>query len=142
VEDGKYKLIKESIQTDGITDPMKVQSGTNVIIGGHTRCRIALELQLMSVPDRYYDVVDETAKYIMVMDNHTCIGDEKALMKLAWTFRVVVDSVGIPHGGDRRSKTDEEESGETNGKRKTQQHIADSFGINKRHFQRHLACYA
>jgi len=70
-EDGKYKLIKESVQTDGITDPLKVQAGTNVIIGGHTRCRIAQELQLTSVPVRYYDVDDETAKYMMVMDNHT-----------------------------------------------------------------------
>lgn len=134
--DGKYQWIRDSIQTDGMTEPIKAQSGTNVIISGHTRCRIALGLNMLKVPVRYYDVDDGEARYMMVTENHKRIGDEKDPVKLAWTFQVVVDAIGLSHGGGRQSKLN---SSDRKQKRKTQAQIAESFGMKETHFKRHLA---
>ncbi len=136
-EEGKFRLIKESVETDGINDPLKIQAGTNVIIGGHTRHRIALELGLPEVPVHYYDVNDETARYLMVLDNHKRTGDEKDAMKLSWTFKIVVKSIGIPHGGSRRDEVVEGEAGPVG--RKTLDEIAALFDMKKSNFKRYLA---
>ena len=129
--DGKFQWIQESIQTDGITEALKVQSGTNVIISGHTRRRIALGLNIPKVPVQYYGVDDDEARYMMVTENHKRIGDEKDPIKLAWTFQVVVEAIGLPRGRVRhRNETQ---------KRKTQTQIAESFGMKETHFKRHLA---
>lgn len=136
--EGKYMLIKESIETDGISDPLKVQRETNVIIGGHTRHRIALELGLTEVPARIYDVDDETARFLMVTDNFKRTGDEKDAMKLAWTFRVVVMSIGMTHGGNRRATEASEETVPTT-TRKTMEEIAALFDMKPSNFKRYLA---
>jgi hypothetical protein len=136
--EGKYMLIKESIETDGISDPLKVQQGTNIIIGGHTRHRIALELGLAEVPVRFYDVDDETARFLMVTDNFKRTGDEKDAMKLAWTFRVVVASIGMTHGGNRRATEALEETVPTT-TRKTMEEIAALFDMKPSNFKRYLA---
>lgn len=87
-DDGKYQFIRETIEQHGIEDAIKVQRGTNIILGGHTRHRIAMELGMVEVPVTYYDVDDETARYMMVVDNHQRIGDEPDPMKLAWTMNL------------------------------------------------------
>ncbi|MCL6441863.1 MAG: ParB N-terminal domain-containing protein [Alicyclobacillus sp.] len=133
--DGKYQFIRATIVEHGIEDPLKVQTGTNIIIGGHTRHRIALELGLPEVPVTYYDVDDETARYMMVVDNHKRIGDEQDAMKLAWTFKVVVEKEGFKHGGNRRGISS---SPEDNLKPKSLSEIASFFDLKQAHFIRYL----
>ena len=128
-DDGKYKLLAVSIREDGIQDPLKVQKGTNNIIGGHHRWKIAIAMGMKEVPARYYDVDDDEARLMMVMDNHKRIGDEKDPMKLAWTFQVVVSERGSARGGDRAR---EDKS------KQTLEELAQFFDMQRRHFIRYL----
>ena len=128
-DDGKYKLLAVSIREDGIQDPLKVQKGTNNIIGGHHRWKIAIAMGMKEVPVRYYDVNDDEARLMMVMDNHKRIGDEKDPMKLAWTFQVVVSKRGFARGGDRAR---EDKS------KQTLEELAQFFDMKRTHFIRYL----
>lgn len=103
-DDEKYQLIKESIRTEGILNPLKVQSKTQYLLAGHTRQRIALELGLETVPVIYYDIDDDEALFELVIDNHLRAADEKDPIKMAQTYKSIVDMVGLDHGGDRRSE--------------------------------------
>ena len=67
--DPRYEFIKMSVQAMGIETALHVQTGTNIILAGHLRQRIALELDLKEVPVVYYDVDDNEARYMMVVDN-------------------------------------------------------------------------
>ncbi len=81
--DPLYQFIKESVEEFGIKDALHVQRGTDVIIAGHLRRRIALELNLSEVPVVYYDVDDNKARYMMVIDNYQRIDASKDVD--AWT---------------------------------------------------------
>lgn len=130
-DDGRYLYILQSIENDGIEEAIKVQSGKDVIIGGHTRQRIALELGLKEVPVVYYDVDDESARYMMVTDNHKRIGDEHDPMKLAWTFKIVMDREGHSWGGDRTAKS-------TGWTLKDADTIASAFGLKRASLFRYI----
>ena len=67
--DPLYQFIKMSIQALGIETALHVQKNTNIILAGHLRQRIALELDLKEVPVVYDDVDDNEARYMMVVDN-------------------------------------------------------------------------
>ena len=82
--DGRYITIKESIVVNGIKQPLLVQQGTNMILGGHTRREIAMELSMNEVPVQYVDVDDEEARYMLIEDNLDRAEDEKDIMKIAW----------------------------------------------------------
>ena len=129
-EDGKYKLLALSIREEGIQDPLKIQKGTDNIIGGHHRWKIAVAMGMKEVPARYYDVDDDEARLMMVMDNHKRIGDEKDPMKLAWTFQVVVSENGATRGGAR--------GGDLKNKQ-TLEELAQFFGMKRRHFINYLS---
>ena len=60
----------DNVVKGGIKDALHVQTGTNIILAGHLRQRIALELNLKEVPVVYYDVDDNKARYIMAVDNY------------------------------------------------------------------------
>ena len=142
-DDGKYQFIRESIEDHGIEDAIKVQSGTNVIIGGHTRHRIALQLALAEVPVTYYDVDDDTARYMMAVDNHKRIGDEQDPMKLAWTFKVVVErsrGESLTDGqGLRENLGYPEDTLNSGSEPMTAQRIASFFGIKRNHLFKYLS---
>lgn len=79
----EFRLMKVSIELDGLRNPLLVQSGTNIIISGHTRWRIASQLGWTSVPVRYLDVDDDAAELMLVADNVERAGKERDLMRLA-----------------------------------------------------------
>ena len=81
--DPRYEFIKMSVQAMGIETALHVQTGTNIILAGHLRQRIALELDLKEVPVVYYDVDDNKARYMMVIDNYQRIDASKDVD--AWT---------------------------------------------------------
>lgn len=61
--------LKKSIEAFGYTNPVLVQSGTNVIIAGHARVKAAQEAGLDTVPVIYLDFDDTTAKAYNIADN-------------------------------------------------------------------------
>ena len=147
IDDGTYQFIKKDIQELGIQVPIKVQKGTNIIIGGHTRHRIAIELGLTEVPVIFLDVDEVGCRYEMVTDNYKRIGDEIDPMKKAWTFDVVVRTEGFRNGGDRRSGSEStmqtlksvSNNENINGDNKYNlAEIANRFGMRRANFIRYL----
>ncbi|QRF24900.1 hypothetical protein FY534_14080 (plasmid) [Alicyclobacillus sp. TC] len=157
--DGKYQLLRDSIAANGIEVPLKVQAGTNIILAGHTRQRIAIELDMQMVPVQYMDVDDETAEFTMVIDNHLRAGDEKDPIKMAETFKAIVDLIGYSRGGHRNRKVDVEDihlsmvtsdtsiEGSSNGpnvsligliRKRTLKEISGYYGMTERNFYRYL----
>ncbi|SHK67577.1 ParB/RepB/Spo0J family partition protein [Alicyclobacillus tolerans] len=149
--DGKYQLLRDSIAANGIEVPLKVQAGTNIILAGHTRQRIAIELDMQMVPVQYMDVDDETAEFTMVIDNHLRAGDEKDPIKMAETFRTIVQLMGYEMVGDWKRKENnggesiiqkEKESTGWTLSEKTKQRsikeIAEYFDMSRSNFFRYL----
>lgn len=66
----EYSLLKESIQKNGIKVPLQITQD-NVIIGGHTRHRIALELGMKDVPctQALFDLTDDELHLHFLEDN-------------------------------------------------------------------------
>ena len=135
-DDGTYQFIRDSIGENGVEDALKVQTGTNVIIGGHTRQRIAIELGLSEVPVVYYDVDNDRARYMMVTDNHKRFGDEPDPMKLAFTISVVMEQGGIEDYHNMGCQNGTPEVGEKGMKASK---LAKYFGMKRSHFFRYLA---
>ncbi len=86
VSQEKFDFLKGRIAVNGIDQPLKVQAKTNVILGDHTRWKVALALRIPAVPfvflDVDVDVDDETAENILAEDNKVSKTDEKDLIKL------------------------------------------------------------
>lgn len=73
---GDIEAIVESIRTNGLYQPIVVQTSTRHILAGNHRYAAAIRLGLAEVPVVWRDVDDETAKRIMLVDNRTA--------KLGW----------------------------------------------------------
>lgn len=83
-ENGRYLMIKDSIVANGIKQPLLVQQDTAMILGGHTRCEIAIELGMDEVPVQYVEADEDEALYLLLEDNLDHAQDEQDLMKIAW----------------------------------------------------------
>ncbi len=94
----KFDFLKGRIAANGIDQPLKVQAKTNVILGGHTRWKVALALQMPAVPVIYLDVDDETAESILAEDNKVGKTDEKDLIKLLHWLQRATEMYGVNHG--------------------------------------------
>lgn len=103
-DDSKYHSLKNSIEEFGIKSPLLVQESSNVIIGGHTRREIALELKKDRVPVHYVDVDDNRALYLLIQDILDEGAEETDIMKTSWQIYQYVFLYGIRHGGDRKSE--------------------------------------
>jgi ParB family chromosome partitioning protein len=147
--DGRYLLIKDSIEVEGIQVPLKAQRSTSILLAGHTRQRIALELELKTVPVVWCDVGDEEALFTMAIDNHLRRGDEQDPIKLAETFRTIMRLVGYELGGERFRRVEEPEQAEDaprstrwtlveRTRQKSAKEIAERFGVSRANFFRYL----
>ncbi|WP_206922946.1 ParB/RepB/Spo0J family partition protein [Alicyclobacillus suci] len=105
-EHGRYLMIRDSIVANGIKTPILVQRNTNMIIGGHTRCEIAIDLGFPSVPVQYVDVDDDQAEYMLIEDNLDRAQDEKDLMKVAWQCSRLKELEGIEQGRPKKTRHD------------------------------------
>jgi ParB family chromosome partitioning protein len=68
----EYKLLKQSIETNGIRDPLKLRKMGDkfMLLAGRTRLKVAKELGMAHVPAVIYEnIEDEEAEYILVADN-------------------------------------------------------------------------
>lgn len=87
--DSERTLLKESIQKEGILEPLWI-SEDDTIISGHCRLEIALELSMSEVPVRL--ILDATAEdllYLLITSQETRRGDEKDIMKRARKLRIL-----------------------------------------------------
>lgn len=124
-DSGFYLLLLESIRSEGIRDPIKVQLSSNTIFSGNTRFEVATDLQHENVPVVYYDVTDDEAEDLLVQENIERAGDEKDLIRLAHSLKRMQDIEGRKRG--RPKDGDEKDA-------KTPSEIADKFGIRRSTF--------
>jgi ParB-like chromosome segregation protein Spo0J len=129
-ENGRYLMIRESIAANGIKTPLIVQQGTNMILGGHTRCEIAIELGINEVPVRYVDVDEDEALYLLLEDNLDHAEDEKDPMKIAWQCQELKRLIGREKG--RPKKTDRDD-------RFSQESIAKKLNMSEGMFKRYVS---
>jgi len=131
INSGTYLRIRESMEQRGIEHPVKVQSKSNhLIIAGHTRTEIAIELGMEQVPVVYVEVDDHTARNMMIQDNFERALDELDLIKIARVLKSYYEVYGFDHGGKRSSGT---------GYRlKTTGEIAEMFDMGERQFRKYV----
>ena len=99
-----YRRLKSDIETRGIIDPLIVDENL-ILLTGHNRLRIALELKLNEVPIRKISTLSEPEKNkLMVLDNllrrQLSPEEKKALILRAYGKELKEDN----RGGDRKSK--------------------------------------
>ena len=97
----KYQEIKQSIQANGIRDPLKVLPDYTVI-AGHQRLRIAEELGIEKVPVVVLDISEEEAEYLLIADNEERRqGDNDNPMMKAKRIKFLKEFWGIRRGGNK-----------------------------------------
>lgn len=101
-EQGRYLMIRDSIIANGIKNPVIVQQSTRMILGGHTRRDIAIELGIQ-VPVTWVDVDDDEALYLLLEDNLDHAKDEKDIMKIAWQCKELKRLEGRMAGRPKKS---------------------------------------
>ena len=79
----EYQLMRASMAEYGLRNPILVQEGTDIVISGHTRLRIARELGWTTIPVRYIAIDDEAAETMLIQDNIERAGAEPDLVKRA-----------------------------------------------------------
>lgn len=68
---GDVDLIQESIQVNGLYQPILVQRSSGYIIVGNHRYLAAVRRGMTTIPVIYLDIGDEEARRIMVVDNRS-----------------------------------------------------------------------
>ncbi|MHB1681551.1 MAG: ParB/RepB/Spo0J family partition protein [Bacilli bacterium] len=127
-----YKRVKADIERyGGIREPLRVQSGTQVILCGHKRCRIAIELGFEMVPVIYEALDDDAAVDLMVSDNFSRAYEERSPIRRARIYQKAKEMYGFPHGGNRRASYND-------GNWKKISEIAMMCGTKQARFMDHL----
>ncbi|MGI9862738.1 ParB N-terminal domain-containing protein [Moorella naiadis] len=103
----KYKEIKRSIAFNGIRDPIKVLPDYTVI-AGHQRLKIALELELETVPVEVLDISQEEAEYLLIADNHERRQADDDPIRKARRAEFLARYWDIRWGGARNAKGQDE----------------------------------
>jgi hypothetical protein len=90
---GDIDAIEQSIEVNGLYQPVMVQRSTGYVIAGNHRLVAAMRLGADSLPVIYLDVNDLEAKRIMVVDNRTArLGmDDEAQMAALLTDLFATD---------------------------------------------------
>jgi hypothetical protein len=101
---GRFLMIRDSIIVNGVKQPLLVRRSDQMILGGHTRCEIAVELELPEVPVQYVEVDDDEALYLVIEDNLDHAEDEEDVMKIARQCQELKRLAGRKQG--RPKKTD------------------------------------
>lgn len=69
--DQAVQPVAASIEEFGFGAPIVVQSGSNMIIAGHTRLKAAIRLGWKKVPCRILEITDRNAERLAIADNKT-----------------------------------------------------------------------
>ncbi|WP_440110302.1 ParB N-terminal domain-containing protein [Paenibacillus sp. QZ-Y1] len=102
----KYKEIKHSINTYGIRDPLKI-TPSNIIISGHQRLRIAIDLGWNDVPVEIIDIDEMQIEYLLIAENTERRGEaELDPIKKGRQAAFLKEYWGITNNGNKRLKTD------------------------------------
>ena len=127
---------------NGIKVPLTVQRDSNVVITGHFRRAVALDLGWLEVPVEYMDVSDEEAYGIMLADNWTrndSIGRDR--MAVAKNMRMIIDRYLKADEGDFVSQIFKETIGmKANESKKNAiyRRIREIFSVNRRTMYEYL----
>lgn len=129
-----YDRLKKDIKERGIIDPLIIDENY-ILLTGHNRLKIALELKLKSVPVRKLSSgISSEKKYkIMLLDNlnrRQLTPEEKIeFIKIAYGKQILKDN----RGGDRSKPTND---GFAKKKQNTAEIISSETGISKRQAER------
>jgi len=80
-----FDLLIKSIKLFGFTQPIVVRRGTNVIIDGEHRWRVASVLNIKEVPVIYLDLDDNQMKIATIMHNRARGIEDKELIGMIRT---------------------------------------------------------
>lgn len=119
----KYQEVRQSIEVNGIRDPLKILPDYTVV-AGHQRLKIAKELGIDKVPVVIVDFTAQEAEYLLIADNEERRQDDNDPMKKAKRAEFLKNYWGVKQGGDRKSK-------EQNALLKTVEDIANAIGEDK-----------
>lgn len=100
----EYERIKDSMITHGIDYPLIAIKDSNILVCGHKRRTIAIELGLETVPVMYESMDVEASIDRMVEDNLSRTPLEKDPMIITNIITVAKRIYGITHGGNRTDK--------------------------------------
>lgn len=70
ISDNEMKGLKSSIKEFGIVDPFIVNRKNNTIIGGHMRCKAAIEMNIKEVPIVYVELSPDKEKLLNIALNN------------------------------------------------------------------------
>lgn len=121
-----YGYIKEDILTNGIVTPLLVQAKTNVIMDGHMRYEIALDLNMAEVPVRLSNAGDEEAELALVDENRKRQSQERDPIRIARQIALLKDAKGLSNG--RHSNSD----------KLTMDEMAKELGLKSRQLYKYL----
>ncbi len=123
-----YHFVTRDIRDNGIRTPLLVQAETHVILDGHMRQQIALDLQMETVPVIYRQVDDTLAELSLVDENRKRQRDERNPIRLARQLKLLKKMYGLQNGQHAKS-------GEEN--RMTSEELARELGFKSRQFYKY-----
>lgn len=136
-----YERLKEDIRKRGIIDPL-ITDQSDILLTGHTRLKIALELGIAAVPVRKLvsRISSEERYRIMLLDNlnrrQLALAEKIEFIKKAYGKELEKDN----RGGDRKSKGSSEPSDRAKPeKSNTVKKIAQETGMSESTVKRAVA---
>ena len=130
LDGSKYEEIRQSIQANGIRDPLKVTPDLT-ILAGHQRYRIAKELGIEQVPVTICDVSQEEAEYLLIADNEERRGTDDDPMRKARRAKFLKEYWGIRGRGPKSFSQNGENP-------KSSRDVAKAVGTSADHLPRLL----
>lgn len=122
-----YDYVKQDIQENGIQTPLLVQNRTHLIIDGHMRQQIAMDLQMDEVPVMLMDVSDRDAEVALVNENRKRRALERDPIRIARQVLLLKEVYGLKNG-QHGKQTD----------RLTMQELAKGLGFKPRQLYKYL----
>lgn len=129
IKDEPWFAFIDSIQTSGVIEPI-IATQDNVIVSGHQRVRACKELGIkeVAVEVRHYDSEDEILKQLIETNIRQRGTGNPNTVKLGRCFEELDRIYGIKNGNNQYSGS----LGNNFQPSKTQDDLADEFGISKR----------
>lgn len=129
----KYLMLKESIQSNGITNPLIVRllNDKYYILSGRHRYLVAKEIGLTLLPCIVKKNLSDDEANIILLDSNLCQRDELLPSERAWSYKEKNDIL-------KRKGTRTDLSNDVNKGVKTVEIIANMIGVNKTEVIRYI----
>lgn len=129
----KYLMLKDSIQSNGITNPLIVRllNGKYYILSGRHRYLVGKEIGLNALPCIVKKNLSDDDANIILLDSNLCQRDELLPSEKAWSYKEKNDIL-------KRKGTRTDLSNDTNKGVKTVELIANMVGVNKMEVIRYI----